>query len=304
MKPMLKYTLAVIGILYAFFAFGLWRINFNPIIGILIVVGILAFASINTKESAENESEKEDMPITVKRISATPQYTQSSKNLNIARVTNPSIVNANIVQNNLPTKDIFVSNSKVQIEKVIKKHLQGTVIWTTAATEGLSSRTDFTEFVQVGKKKVRMYVSMNNNGPTQITFPTGKYAPIFLDKNLKKEHKPEISTPKEPKAPKEPKKLTNAEKKGNVIFNEEGKPEVKPNYKMIASDWINQNLEYLNKACNDAMIAGGNVVEALLAKDKLPADQEAWEAIGAMLKDQEEIDFYEITENGIVVTIE
>ena len=41
------------------------------------------------------------------------------------------------------------------------------------------------------------------------------------------------------------------------------------------------------------MIAGGNVVEALLAKDKLPADQEAWEAIGAMLKDQEEIDFYE-----------
>ena len=73
---------------------------------------------------------------------------------------------------------------------------------------------------------------------------------------------------------------------------------------MIASDWINQNLEYLNKACNDAMIAGGNVVEALLAKDKLPADQEAWEAIGAMLKDQEEIDFYEITENGIIVTIE
>lgn len=299
MKPMLKYILAVTGILYAFFVFGLWRFSFNPIVGILIIIGILAFASISTKETTENDLEKEDMPIPVQNIQTTPQYVQAEGKSNV--------VNANPIKTVKPEKNVFVSNSKAQIQKAINKHLQGSVIWTKAATEGLSSRTDFTEFVQVGKKKVRMYVSMNNNGPTQITFPTGKYAPIFLDKNLKKEQKSETPTPKDPKkpkAPKEPKKLTNAEKNGNVIFNEEGKPEVKPNYKMIASDWINQNLEYLNKACNDAMIAGGNVVEALLAKDKLPPDQEAWEAIGAMLKDQEEIDFYEITEEGIIVTIE
>ena len=286
MANWLKKVFIAIGIIFLLFLFKAYDITFNFFISVIIVGAVIFIAST----SKEQNEEKEDMPIPVKQpatITPIVAKTQISKPIGY-----------------IPREDAYVSNTKRQLEKVIAKHLQGKVLWTTEAVRGISSRTNFSQFVQVGNKKVEMNVSMNNNGPTQITFPSGKYASIFLDKDLKKTQKPNNPAPKKSEPKKDPAPLTNAEKKGNVIINDEGKPEVKPNYKMIASDWINQNLEYLNKACNDAMIAGGNVVEALLAKDKLPADQEAWEAIGAMLKDQEEIDFYEITENGIIVTIE
>ena len=74
---------------------------------------------------------------------------------------------------------------------------------------------------------------------------------------------------------------------------------------MIASDWINTSLEYLNKVCNDAAVTSGDgAIHAQLDASDLPPDKEAWEAIGILLKEQDEIDAYELNENGIAITIE
>ncbi len=83
------------------------------------------------------------------------------------------------------------------------------------------------------------------------------------------------------------------------------KPHMPPNYNMLANDWINENLAALNEACLRAMGSNQNAskVEAFLDKEILPADKNGWAAIGQAFVEQEEIDGFKVTAEGIKIFI-
>lgn len=205
-----------------------------------------------------------------------------------------------------PTK--FVLENKKRIDKAVKK-INCYMIWNSTCADGFNNRKTFVQGIETASgKRFKVQIVMDREGPVKLVF-IGKNLP---DMDLVKKEKKKTQTPKKPEPktnptqpkPKKPPE-TNAEKKGNVIINKDGKPEVKPNYRMIASDWINTSLEYLNKVCNDAAVTSGDgAIHAQLDASDLPPDKEAWEAIGILLKEQDEIDAYKLNENGIAITIE
>lgn len=117
-------------------------------------------------------------------------------------------------------------------------------------------------------------------------------------------HSPDI--PKDSPEPIVKSGQSNAEKKGNVIIGDDGKAVVKPNYKMIASEWVTANLDLLNKICNDAfLISGGEgSYKATIPKNILPPEQAAWIIIGKTLQDGDDIANFAINKNGLEITVE
>lgn len=267
----------------------------------LIITGIILFVCCK-----DQVPEEEEVIVTeqVEPVIAAP--VEMATNDNKVKVYNVVEINRrkpNPKGPELPVITQYERDVITQIEKLIFKYYEGEAIWDGNQYYQVKNRWTLNQKAKIGKNIVKMEVEMNSNGPTKIIFPDSKYQEIIVDKTLKPK-KENVTKKHNPKSEDKKAPLTNAEKKGNTIINEDGKPEVKPNYKMVASDWINTHLEYLNKACNDAMVVGSDVVEALLSKTELPSDKEAWEAIGALLKEQEEIDRYQVTEDGIIVTIE
>ena len=99
---------------------------------------------------------------------------------------------------------------------------------------------------------------------------------------------------------------SKAEQSNNVIINEDGKPVVKPNYKMIASEWVKANFDLLNKVCNDAYaISGGSgSYTATIPKDALPAEKATWILIGKSLVADDDISTFKIVADGLEVTVD
>ena len=98
---------------------------------------------------------------------------------------------------------------------------------------------------------------------------------------------------------------SKAEQEGNTILNEEGKPIVKPNYKMIASEWVKNNLELLNKICNDAYAISGGSGEysATIPASYLPAEKASWIVIGKTLEAEDDISSFKILKEGLEITV-
>jgi hypothetical protein len=124
----------------------------------------------------------------------------------------------------------------------------------------------------------------------------------------KSENKPIPSFNEQPKS--NPKPIvkegeSKAEKEGNTILNEEGKPIVKPNYKMIASEWVKNNLELLNKICNDAYAISGGSSEysATIPAAYLPEEKASWIVIGKTLVAEDDITSFKILKEGLEVTV-
>lgn len=250
--------------------------------GILGVVGFVAMLFILPRLGGE------DIKNQKKIVSAdtAPKAVQKKKTKQAIPITKP-----------IPfPKTQFEKDVRIRVERSLLKTYQGQVFWENAENP-IKFRRDFIQKAKIGNNIVDMKIVMNERGPEKLEFPNSKYEDILISKTKQKD-KP-IEMPKMVTS-----KKTNAEKAGNTIINSDGKPEVKPNYKMIASEWVNENLDYLNKACNDAMAEGMSPIEVLLEKSKLPTDKEAWEAIAAELEDQQEIDSYTVTDDGIIIVIE
>lgn len=98
---------------------------------------------------------------------------------------------------------------------------------------------------------------------------------------------------------------SKAEQEGNTILNEEGKPIVKPNYKLIASEWVKNNLELLNKICNDAYAISGGSGEysAIIPASYLPAEKASWIVIGKTLEAEDDISSFKILKEGLEITV-
>lgn len=116
--------------------------------------------------------------------------------------------------------------------------------------------------------------------------------------------------PEKPNSFDKPKPIVNdgeskAEKEGNVIIGSDGKPIVKPNYKMIASEWVRNNLELLNKICNDAYaISGGSgAYSATIPATFLPEEKASWIIIGKTLVAEDDISSFKILKDGLQVTV-
>lgn len=267
--------------------------NIGVIFALLLLVGIIFWASTVKEEAPslkidEKEEEKKE-PKKVIPIKMTGNYKKIG-----------------------PTK--FVLENKKRIDKAVKK-VNCYMIWDSSCAEGFNNRETFIQKIETAShKRFKVKIVMDKEGPVKLVFIGKNLADINLvkveKKNTPKPKEQELinppqNKPKEQQKPKAKPKKSNAEEKGNVIINKDGKPEVKPNYRMIASDWINTSLEYLNKVCNDtAAICGGDEIHAQLDASDLPPDKEAWEAIGILLKEQDEIDAFEVNENGIAITIE
>lgn len=158
------------------------------------------------------------------------------------------------------------------------------------------------------------------NGNIRMTFiPEPISAKTSTDKlmetvenfSAKKNNKPE----KEPKFKNDDNKTkpvivsegkSKAEQEGNTVLNDEGKPIVKPNYKMIASEWVRTNFDLLNKICNDAYaISGGSgSYTATIPKDFLPEEKATWIIIGKTLVSDDDISSFKIVPEGLEVTVD
>lgn len=158
------------------------------------------------------------------------------------------------------------------------------------------------------------------NGNIRMTFiPEPISAKTSTDKlmetvesfSAKKNNKPE----KEPKFKNDdnktkpvivPEGKSKAEQEGNTVLNDEGKPIVKPNYKMIASEWVRTNFDLLNKICNDAYaISGGSgSYTATIPKDFLPEEKATWIIIGKTLVSDDDISSFKIVPEGLEVTVD
>lgn len=124
----------------------------------------------------------------------------------------------------------------------------------------------------------------------------------------KSENKPTPSFNEQPKPTPKPiikEGESKAEKEGNTILNEDGKPIVKPNYKMIASEWVKNNLELLNKICNDAYAISGGIGEysATIPAAYLPTEKASWIVIGKTLVAEDDISSFKILKDGLEITV-
>jgi hypothetical protein len=98
---------------------------------------------------------------------------------------------------------------------------------------------------------------------------------------------------------------SKAEQEGNTVLNEEGKPIVKPNYKLIASEWVKNNLELLNKICNDAYAISGGAGEysAIIPSAYLPTEKASWIVIGKTLEAEDDISSFKILKEGLEIIV-
>lgn len=153
----------------------------------------------------------------------------------------------------------------------------------------------------------------NVSGPK----PIKEAALSFLNKRNQKPEKPSADDSKNNPgkasntSPKDPPSIvkpgqSKAEQQGNVVIGDDGKPVVKPNYKMIASEWVTANLDLLNKICNDAfLISGGEgSYKATIPKKILPPEQASWVIIGKTLVEGDDITNFSIGKNGLEITVE
>lgn len=98
---------------------------------------------------------------------------------------------------------------------------------------------------------------------------------------------------------------SKAEQEGNTTTNKDGKPVVKPNYKMIASEWVSNNLGLLNKICNDAYAIsdGDGSYSATIPADFLPEERATWIIIGKTLVAEDDISDFKIEKDGLEVIV-
>lgn len=113
-------------------------------------------------------------------------------------------------------------------------------------------------------------------------------AKITPDFEEKVENRNEVEKPRETQPKPQAKKATNQQKEKNreVYLS------------TIAKTWLKENFSYLNTVFNDAE---NNV--ALLSHTNLPEEKSSWQYIGEILKSSEEIEDFEIKNNGIEIHI-
>lgn len=92
-------------------------------------------------------------------------------------------------------------------------------------------------------------------------------------------------------------------KKENVVIQRDGKKRVAPNWNLVAKDWISANIGYLNKKVLEELNKqSGEIVKANIPASRLPEEQ-AWSLIGDALKENEEIDGFNVKKNGLELII-
>lgn len=192
----------------------------------------------------------------------------------------------------------FARDAMRSVEKRLSSF--GKVTWPFNEYLKVEAKQDFTG--RINSKPFR--VKNSNTGPVWIEFDGIR---LSFEK-VGTSNKTNMTIPESVKeSQQKPKKKTTSKKeKPPVEMPKQEKPRMKPNYAMMANDWINENLAALNAACNDSMANNENsdILVALLSKDILPPDIEFWKAIADAFVEQGEIDKYEIiSDNGIKVYI-
>lgn len=112
-----------------------------------------------------------------------------------------------------------------------------------------------------------------------------KITPNFEEKV---ENRNEVEKPRETQPKPRVQKATNQQKEKNreVYLS------------TVAKTWLKENFSYLNEVFNDAE---NNT--ALLSATNLPNEKSSWQYIGEILKSSEEIEDFEIKNNGIEIHI-
>lgn len=196
----------------------------------------------------------------------------------------------------------YVFDTKNRIERELRK-VYGTekanLILTRANEMSIDRRQRTSSNVVIGENTRNIVIEFNPKsrdilraivGGNQTIRFHGKKRTVVTEDSVPAEKK-NTPVPKEPSTP-------------NTFINDDGKEEVKPNFPMIAKDWVNDNLAYLNQVCNNALDPDTQTVKALLEASHLPSDRESWVAIGKSLVEQEEIDAFEVKNDGILIIIE
>lgn len=190
------------------------------------------------------------------------------------------------------------------IMRSVEKRLSafGPVEWPYNEFLKVENHQDFTGYIH-GK----MFYVKNCNGPIWVEYDGIKFS--FEKKGAPPSVPPVVKDPQlnpQPVAKAKPKTKPKQQSKPVVENKPQEKPHMKPNYALLASDWINEHLEDLNNACNNAMSNSdvSDVLTALLPKDILPQDVEFWEAIAEAFVEEDEIDSYKIKPNeGVEIYI-
>ena len=114
----------------------------------------------------------------------------------------------------------------------------------------------------------------------------GKITPDFEEKI--ELNRNEVEKPREAQPKPQAQKATNQQKEKNreVYLS------------TIAKTWLKENFSYLNEVFNDA-----EDNTALLSATNLPEEKSSWQYIGEILKSSDEIEDFEIKNNGIEIHI-
>lgn len=113
-------------------------------------------------------------------------------------------------------------------------------------------------------------------------------AKITPDFEEKVENRNEVEKPREAQPNPQAQKATNQQKgKNREVY-----------LSTIAKTWLKENFSYLNEVFNDA-----EDNNALLSATNLPKEKSSWQYIGEILKSSDEIEDFEIKNNGIEIHI-
>ena len=204
----------------------------------------------------------------------------------------------------------YVFDTKNQIAKAVKgafesSQVEVSIPWRRQADRDIENRVSFPQEILLNKKQYYMRVIFEKRTLMGLTFSAKKLDPIFFKKPIGlKDEKTNRKGSGKTKHQNRQSKNKPVSISDNVQINPAtGKPEIKPNYKMIALEWIKENLAYINKCCNDAFSSGTAPVEATLLRENLPTEEDSWPIIAALLKEQGEIDSFKLTNEGIRITI-
>lgn len=105
------------------------------------------------------------------------------------------------------------------------------------------------------------------------------------------------------RAKRKAKKNNAAAKDAGIFIDKKGQQQVSPDWNLVAKEWVSINVGYLNKIlCAQMQKQTGDVVKTIVPIEKLP-EKQAWNVIGKILKGNDEIDAFSVTNSGLELII-
>lgn len=187
----------------------------------------------------------------------------------------------------------FVEDTKRQIEK----ETGFDIFWPKGTNVSISKKENFTAYIDNAIKRTPFTVYMNNFGVDKICFLDGWRKDILFNKTKKQEsqyatqdqkHHGEVN-------------LNNLPK--NLYIDKDGDLGIKPDYSMLARDWFNKNLNFINKKYEESKLLNSeeDIYKIHLQKRSLPTDKETWKEIGKIIKNQIGNGSYYVNPNGLTI---